>query len=124
MCLSLLLVSQVHPQRSGEKHIVFLPYFFVEGFASSLIQPPVTLNVTTSLKSCNASSIACTDMCCCVPRFHTALSSVPITRKSFPITASFCAMKMHASTWSTAPCRDMSGAQCTQYRPHWFIYGG
>jgi hypothetical protein len=36
---------------------VFLPYFFVEGFASSLIQPPVTLNVMTSF-SCGISDCA------------------------------------------------------------------
>src|SRR5260221_5518199 len=102
MCLSLLLVSQVHPQRSGERHNVFLPYFFVEGFASSLIQPPVSLNVTTSLKSCSASSISCKVICCCVPRFHTGLSSVPSTRYSLPTTSGFCWVKIDASTCSTS----------------------
>src|SRR5712691_9268471 len=57
-----------------------LPHFFAESFVSSLTQPPVSLNVTTSLKSCNASSISCKVICCCVPRFHVGLSSVPSTR--------------------------------------------
>lgn len=35
-----------------------IPHFFAEGFVSSLTQPPVSLNVTTSLKSCSASSIS------------------------------------------------------------------
>src|SRR6266566_6765568 len=57
-----------------------LPHFFAESFVSSLTQPPVSLNVTTSLKSCNASSISGKVICCCVPRFHAGLSSVPSTR--------------------------------------------
>src|SRR6266849_5811032 len=57
-----------------------LPHFFAESFVSSLTQPPVSLNVTTSLKSCSASSISCKVICCCVPRFHAGLSSVPSTR--------------------------------------------
>src|SRR5258708_10445243 len=61
-----------------------LPHFFAEGFVSSLTQPPVTLNVTTSLKSCNASSISCKVMCSCVPRFHSCLSSVLSTKESLP----------------------------------------
>ncbi len=57
-----------------------LPHFFAEGFVSSLTQPPVSLNVTTSLKSCSASSISFKVISCCVPRFHAGLSSVPSTR--------------------------------------------
>jgi len=61
-------------------HHTPLPHFFAESFLSSLTQPPVSLNVTTSLKSCSASSISCKVNGCCVPRFHTALSNVPSTR--------------------------------------------
>src|SRR6266702_8479296 len=57
-----------------------LSHFFAEGFVSSLTQPPVSWNVTTSLKSCSSSSISCKNNCCCVPRFHAGLSSVPSTR--------------------------------------------
>jgi len=49
-------------------------------FLSSLIQPPVTLNVTTSVKSCSTLSIFCIDPCCCVSLFHIFLSIVPTTR--------------------------------------------
>src|SRR5215468_9148599 len=38
------------------------PHFFTESSFSSLTQPPVTLNVTTSLKSCSDSSNSCTVM--------------------------------------------------------------
>src|SRR5258708_39256741 len=62
-----------------------LPHFFAERFVSSLTQPLVTLNVTTSLKSCNASSISCNVMCSCFPRFHSGLCSVTSTRESLPM---------------------------------------
>src|SRR5260221_8049492 len=81
------MLVPVHHVRSMSVAHTPLPHFFAEGFVSSLIQPPVTLNVTTSLKSCSASSISCKVISCCVPRFHSGLSSVTSTRQSLPTTS-------------------------------------
>src|SRR5262249_44470089 len=74
-----MLVSVSHAHRWGGCTHSML-HFFAGNLVSSLIQPPVSLNVTTSLKSCSASSISCKVICCCVPCFHAGLSSVPSTK--------------------------------------------